>query len=1485
MPNSIASSAKHLIEDDTDDDTINSPLNVDPNLRLRTVRSASSSIREAHRHDKRRESKRKRLREKVKKAANKLKDKNATVPDKSPVDGNRRNVYANIPLPPYELSKTGDPIAKYPRNKVRTAKYTLITFIPKNLLEQFRRVANIYFLLLVILQIFPIFGATTPQVAMLPLVAILVITGIKDAIEDYRRNVLDSQVNHSVTTKLNNFKNVNIPEDDRSLFEKTFNIDKGTSRGVRKLHDSNAAGLTDSVLYMHGNKADTMTSLTPSNNTIGVVDYANQTPGTSRWERTFWKKLQVGDFVLLRENDQIPADVVLLSTSDPDGMAFVETKNLDGETNLKPKKCLKATSGLCSEEDIEHSQFLIDSEPPNANLYSYNGVLRYKPRKTPESTVTQEAVEPATASELLLRGCSLRNTRWAIGFVVFTGGDTKIMLNGGETPSKRSKIEKETNFNVAMNFIILIAMCAIAAIANDAMMDSKVSINSLITFCACLIAFQNIVPISLYISIEIVKTIQAFFIWQDLDMYYPELDHPCVPKSWNISDDLGQIEYIFSDKTGTLTQNVMEFKKCSIAGKEYGEGITEAMLGAAKREGRELNFNISDLIESDRKHSIYHFFRALAICHDVIASVPDDSQPFKLEYKAQSPDEAALVATARDMGFAFVNRSNTWLELNVCGNVERYTPLKILEFNSSRKRMSVVVRTTDGRNLLLCKGADSVISERLRVDHDRYLFNETMRDLEEFANSGLRTLLVAQREVSQKEYHEWEAVYDKAAASITDREEEIEKSCDLIERDLVIVGATALEDKLQEGVPDSIQTLHKAGIKLWILTGDKVQTAIEIGFSCNLLDNGMEIMILSAENTHDTLLQIESSLNKLQSTDSNDGFIDKKYAVVVDGETLKYALNEENKSQFLNLGTQCETVLCCRVSPSQKAQTVSLVKEGKKAMTLSIGDGANDVAMIQQANIGIGIAGLEGAQASMSADYAIGQFRYLTHLLLVHGRWSYIRIAEMHANFFFKNIIFTLIMFLYLIYCSFDATYLFEYTYIMFYNLLFTSLPVIIMGAFEQDVNATASLAFPQLYKRGIAGLEYTRTKFWLYMLDGCYQACVCFFVAYGAYIGGTTQSYSGRDANSLWEVGVTICCTCVLCANGYVGLNTKYWTWMVWTVNIVTTLLVFIWTALYSAFDGQNFHGEVIDVFSSATFWFTVVITPVIALAPRFIIKLAHNTYMPMDKDIIRERWIVGHLKDELGVKHRREIEQEERQHKLVAIPEDVEMGVTNGHASIASFGLGRSVDDDDDSYVREEENGKNQLQLPPLAVWQPMSRSVTSSRTTPYNIASGSVSELEMNEYPPTSPVRQQGGKNAPRRKQVRKPHTEADDQKIQAALKKINVQHVPGIDEVNMFKEDGNVIHFAKPIVHSAESANTTAVYGRAQNKELTELVPGILPQLGADSLANLRRLAEQYQQLTQAQQQQAVNKAKEDGNDDDVPDLVENFENGDENKNVD
>lgn len=380
---------------------------------------------------------------------------------------------------------------------------------------------------------------------------------------------------------------------------------------------------------------------------------------------------------------------------------------------------------------------------------------------------------------------------------------------------------------------------------------------------SCLIAFQNIVPISLYISIEIVKTIQAFFISQDVDMYYKAFDAACTPKTWNISDDLGQIEYIFSDKTGTLTQNIMEFQKCSVAGVTYGEGVTEAQRGAAKRAGRvdalepeeqerQLRALKADMLDklgkafknryaqparltlispklaedlADRaapqRQRLVAFFRALAVCHSVLSDKPEPhTEPYRLEYKAESPDEAALVAAARDVGFPFVAKTKEAVEIEVMGQKEKYVVLQMIEFNSTRKRMSVIVRTPQGQIVLYCKGADSVIYQRLAPDHDVALKEQTSKDMEAFANGGLRTLCIASRDLGEQEYMEWQRTYDAATNMIEDRDDAVDKANEMIEHSLTILGATALEDKLQEGVPEAIETLHHAGIKLWILTGE-----------------------------------------------------------------------------------------------------------------------------------------------------------------------------------------------------------------------------------------------------------------------------------------------------------------------------------------------------------------------------------------------------------------------------------------------------------------------------------------------------------------------------------------------------------------------------------------------------------------------------------------------------------------------------------------
>ncbi|KAG2123558.1 hypothetical protein BD769DRAFT_1470822 [Suillus cothurnatus] len=1337
---------------------------VDPQLRLRTVHTAASTIAESIRseiraHKRRSASKKRSLKPKTSEPGpSTAQSTESPSAPQSRIPGARRNIYVNQPLSAMESDQHGEPLVRYARNKVRTSSI----------------IANIYFLALVIFQLFSVFGAASPQTAALPILFILVVTAVKDGVEDYRRAKLDEEVNTSAVTRLGQWRNVNQALDPRPWYQRLLHINAPgkITRGVQKLREKEAGegkqiilskGGEDGVSMSTTDMNDSITGLggshpptgaggrqlediessigsvdlhtyppglpenelagwgqhsmslsnyvqsSPSRSSLGVVDWSRRTNGTARWERTLWKKLEVGDIVLLREDEQVPADIVVLSTSDADGLCYLETKNLDGETNLKVRKAIQATATLSSEEDIEKSSFVLDSEPPHQNLYIYNGVLRYTDAATREPR--REAV---TINELLLRGCTVRNTAWIIGLVVFTGQDTKIYLNGGRTPSKQSKIAKETNFNVVVNFVFLVIICSISATINGVMdgltatstyvyeqgvqPTSSNALNALVTFVSCLIAFQNIVPVSLFISIEIVKTIQAYFIAQDLDMYYKPLDTACVPKNWGISDDLGQIEYVFSDKTGTLTQNVMEFQKCSVHGVIYGEGITEAQRGAATREGRadavapeELAEKLAALKDTmvakltklfknrymqvdkltlvspklaedlaDRSTEQYShivaFFRALAVCHSVLADKPEPQErPYRLEYKAESPDEAALVGAARDVGFPFVGKHKDTIDIEVLGQPERFTYLKTLEFTSTRKRMSVIVRASDGRIILYCKGADSVIYERLAADVDPALKEKTTKDMDFFANGGLRTLCIGYRVLEEDEFLRWLRTYEAAQSTIENRDEAIESAAAEVEHSLQILGATALEDKLQEGVPEAIELLHRAGIKLWILTGDKLQTAIEIGFSCNLLKQDTEIMILSADSPESTLTQIEAGLNKIASMlgpptskTVERGFVPGakiSFAVVIDGETLHHALTPDIKPLFLNLGTQCETVVCCRVSPAQKALTVKLVKEGRKAMTLSIGDGANDVAMIQEANVGCGLLGHEGSQAAMSADYAFGQFRFLTKLLLVHGRWSYQRIADMHSNFFYKNVIWTLAMFWFMPFCYFDATYLYDYSFILFYNLIFTSLPVIVLGSFDQDINAKAALAFPQLYVRGIRGLEYTRTKFWFYMLDGLYQSAVVFFIPYLVWQLGLAVSSNGKGIDSLADFGTTVAVAAIFAANTYVGMNTHYWTSITWVVGIGSSLVMLLWIVIYSFLPVNTFFSntdgfidEVEILFSNVTFWTTIVFSVLVALAPRFLIKFFKSTYMPLDKDIVREMWVGGDLKDRLGIRHRKE-------------------------------------------------------------------------------------------------------------------------------------------------------------------------------------------------------------------------------------------------------
>ena len=723
---------------------------------------------------------------------------------------------------------------------------------------------------------------------------------------------------------------------------------------------------------------------------------------------TKWVNVAVGDIVRVESEEPFPADLVLLASSEPEGLCYIETANLDGETNLKIKQAIPETAHLISPSEIGRLSGRLKSEQPNSSLYTYEATL------TPHAGGAEKEI-PLNPDQLLLRGATLRNTPWIQGLVVFTGHETKLMRNATATPIKRTNVERMLNRQILMLVVILLVLSAISTIGDlivRATAGTKLeylyygSFNPASQFfldlCTYWILYSNLVPLSLFVTIELVKYYMAFLINSDLDMYYAPTDTPAVCRTSSLVEELGQIEYIFSDKTGTLTCNQMEFRQCSIGGIEYAGNVPEdrRATNADDLNGihdfRQLRSNL----ESHQSRSaIHHFLTLLATCHTVIPERKDESS--EIRYQAASPDEEALVKGAAELGYKFVARKPRSVIVEANGEQMEYELLAVCEFNSTRKRMSTIFRCPDGKIRIYCKGADTVVLERLAKDNP--IVDVTLQHLEDYATDGLRTLCLAMREISENEYREWQQVYDRAATTVGGmRAEELDKAAEIIEHDLYFLGATAIEDRLQDGVPDTIHTLQQAGIKVWVLTGDRQETAINIGMSCKLISEDMTLLIINEENSTATRDNLQKKLDAVRSQ-ASQGEHDT-LALVIDGKSLTFALEKDMERLFLDLALMCKSVICCRVSPLQKALVVRLVKRHLKKLLLAIGDGANDVSMIQAAHVGVGISGMEGLQAARSADVSIGQFRYLRKLLLVHGAWSYQRISKTILYSFYKNI-------------------------------------------------------------------------------------------------------------------------------------------------------------------------------------------------------------------------------------------------------------------------------------------------------------------------------------------------------------------------------------------------------------------------------------------------------------------------------------------------
>uniref|UniRef100_A0A8C1WTA1 Phospholipid-transporting ATPase n=1 Tax=Cyprinus carpio TaxID=7962 RepID=A0A8C1WTA1_CYPCA len=1011
---------------------------------------------------------------------------------------------------------------RFADNRIISSKYTIWNFIPKNLFEQFRRIANFYFLIIFLVQVSPD-TPTSPITSGLPLFFVITVTAIKQGYEDWLRHKADNEVNGAPV----------------------FVVRSGSLVQTRS------------------------------------------------------KNIRVGDIVRVAKDETFPADLVLLSSDRAEGTCHITTTSLDGETNLKTHYSVPETAVSQSVSRLESLQAVVECQQPEADLYRYHSQSDHP---NPPHTLGPE--------NLLLRGARLKNTKEIFGVAVYTGMESKMALNYKCKSQKRSAVEKSMNTFLIIYLGILLFEAILSTILkyawqaenkwdepfyNQKTDQERNSSQFISDFLAFLVLYNFIIPISLYVTVEMQKFLGSFFIGWDLDLYHEESDQKAQVNTSDLNEELGQVEYVFTDKTGTLTENEMQFRECSINGIKYQEingklipeGMTEDSPDGANKE-EEL------------------FLKAVSLCHTVQISYDQTDgpgDPFshangfspQMEYYASSPDEKALVEATKRMGVTFIGSHGEIMEIKTFGKAEKYKLLHVLEFDADRRRMSVILQKPSGEKVLFTKGAESAVlpySTSGEIDKTRV-------HVDEFALKGLRTLVVACRHFSADEYQEVDRRLHEARTALQQREERLVEVFNFIEKDLELLGATGVEDKLQDKVQETIESLRLAGIKVWVLTGDKHETAVSVSLSCGHFHRTMNIL---------ELVKQKSDSECAEQLIREDHVI--QHGLVVDGASLSLALREHEKL-FMEVCKNCSAVLCCRMAPLQKAKVVRLLKTSpEKPITLAIGDGANDVSMIQEAHVGIGIMGKEGRQAVRNSDYAIARFKFLAKLLLVHGHFYYIRIATLVQYFFYKNVCFITPQFLYQFFCLFSQQTLYDSVYLTLYNICFTSLPILVYSLFEQLVHPHVLQSKPALYRYRDPSAFLIWCNILFVFPTTRWQTC-------GTLI---------LDQNSIlflfkmfgnWTFGTLVFTVMVITVTLKLALETHFWTWMNHFVTWGSIAFYFIFSLFYGGIiwpflHTQDMYFVFVQLLSSGSAWFAIFIIVITCLFPDVIKKVFYRHLQP---------------------------------------------------------------------------------------------------------------------------------------------------------------------------------------------------------------------------------------------------------------------------------
>ncbi|RLN56111.1 hypothetical protein BBJ28_00002429 [Nothophytophthora sp. Chile5] len=1110
----------------------------------------------------------------------------------------------------------------FPSNAVKTAIYTPYNFLAKNLFKQFTRFSNIYFLLITVLQLLPdVTSSNGVPTMIVPLCFIIVVSGVRDIMEDVQRHRADAEQNRALVRKLNF---------------------SGEQMGAFR-------------------------------------------PGMC-------EELKVGELVRVGENDELPADLALVASSNANGQCYVMTANLDGESSLKPRfvhpELCQPTYRDCFSGDGQQLTALaptqlpgvrLQCEPPNRCIDKFKGSL----------VLSDERMTSLDISHILLRGTHLKDTTWVIGVVIYTGDDTRVRQNASETPIKSSWLNHFINQITVWIVIVQIVILIIAVIVEKELVSSSsVQRNPYIPddiknatfvdyvwlFLAYMLLFSNFVPISLQVTIDFTRYFQSRAIERDPGMRLPptrasetgaalkiDKKHAVLVQSSELNEELGLVEHVFTDKTGTLTCNRMTFRSCHVDGDTFDfdeqngsllvveQALHASIIGAAVgiAPGRKNSIGFSSF--PVKSSPMLRFLMNLAVNNSIWPSaasaspstnkVNTSSKATAMTYAGPSPDERALVIAAAQAGVELRERDNKRAVVRVNGQDSELEVLHAFEFTSDRKKSSILCREPSGRIMLMSKGADSVILQSLSESTNKpSAVLQAKEQMKAYSADGLRVLCVAEREVSADEYRTWTSRYLalKHNSSRGASEEELEQVIGELERRLVLVGVSAIEDKIQPGAPETLETFRAAGIKVWMLTGDRADTATNVAFAVRLLSDEMRLLRLCEHDSRWMEGSKQEAIDFLQRelrntrggagtesavTMASSGRSGSALALLIDDVVVEAITGFGIELDFLALCMQCESVLCARISPKQKELIVTMVRNFQPdKVTLAIGDGANDVPMIQGAHIGVGIAGEEGHQASDASDYSLPAFRYLQPLVLVHGRAMNRRIAVLTLYVFYKNVLLVLPQFFYGAYCLYSGQSTYFDTLLQLFNIGFTALPILVFSVEDNDISPRTVINYPKLYQDGFCHVFLNRKRFAYWMLEATIASALITLVP-ALLLPLAPWSGTGRD-NDLWALGMAQNLAVVVLANVRLLIEAAS---SFRPLLVLTTASVLLWWVATFAVSslisfGREFYG-ILYVGAITHALLLTLFCCVTGLAAAFAPKVWLVFFAPQPRTICRER------------------------------------------------------------------------------------------------------------------------------------------------------------------------------------------------------------------------------------------------------------------------